>query len=287
MAYGLLEGVRLVTKSSISGNRVLVHQLDLSSPSGSLQGSGEIALPGADGPGSPPPAPSRLALRWTDVDLDRALESAGYTLPASIGAAASGRAELRLRPGVDDLLSRLAADASVSLQPIRHASRDASLALGGEARLLLKDGSWSVRHSLTAQPSAASLAGTLTGRIHQERNDSTLGGSARLRIDDLGTAVARLGDAGVSIPEQYRRDLRGSLDARLTPGGTITRPIVRATLSAPDVRAADWPTTSVDATLSVDRGGLRVHRLDARADPARLTASGDYAWSGRGTSSSA
>ena len=36
--------------------------------------------------------------------MDRALESAGYTLPASIGAGASGRAELRLRPGVDDLV---------------------------------------------------------------------------------------------------------------------------------------------------------------------------------------
>ena len=48
------------------------------------------------------------------------------------------------------------------------------------------------------------------------------------------------------------------------------------------MRAADWPTSSVDATLSADRGGLRVHRLDARADPARLNASGDYAWSGRG-----
>ena len=68
------------------------------------------------------------------------------------------------------------------------------------------------------QPSAASLAGTLTGRIRPERNDSTLGGSARLRIDDLGTAVALLGDAGVSIPEQYRRDLRGSLDATLDTG---------------------------------------------------------------------
>ena len=34
--------------------------------------------------------------------------------------------------------------------------------------------------------------------------------------------------------------------------------------------------------LTVDRSGLRVHRLDARADLARLNASGDYLWSGRG-----
>ena len=217
--------------------------------------------------------------------MDRALEIAGYTLPASIGAGASGRAELRLRPGVDDPLSRLAADASVSLQPIGHASRrgaswpSRASPTPPEGRLVVR------RHTLTAQPSAASPAGTLTGRIHQGRNDSTLGGSARLRIDDLDGGRAA-GDAGVSIPEQYCRDLRGSLDARLTPGGTITRPTVRATLTR-DVRAADWPTTSVDATLSVDRGGLRVHRLDARADLARLSASGDYSWSGRGTSSSA
>ena len=205
LAYGSLEGVRLVTKSSLSGNRVLVHQLDLSSPSGSLQGSGEIALPGADGPGSPPPAPGRLAVRWTDIDLDRALESAGYTLPASIGAGASGRAELRLRPGVDDLLSRLAADASVSLQPIGHASpRGASLALGGQAQLLLKDGSWSVRHSLTARPSAASLAGTLTGRIHA--------GAERLDARRQRTAPHRRSRDGGRAARRRRR-----IDSRAVP----------------------------------------------------------------------
>ena len=285
LAYGPLEGVRLVTKSSLGRNRIHIHQLDFSSPSGSVHASGEIALPGADGPGSPPPAPSRLVVRWTNVDVDRVLESAGYTRPVSIRARAFGGAELRLRAAdatADDLLSKLGADASVSLQPIRHpGQRSAGLALAGQAQLLLKDGSWSVRHVLTASPSAASLAGTLTGRIRPKGNDSTLGGSARLRIDDLGTTVALLGNAGVSIPEQYRRDLRGSVNARLEPEGTISRPTVRATLSARELRA-DWPASSVDATLSVDRGGLRVHRLDARADAARLNASGEYVWSGRG-----
>jgi outer membrane protein assembly factor BamA len=285
LAYGPFKDVRLVTKSSLRENRVHIHLLDVSSPSGSLHASGEIALPGANAPKSPEPKPSRLAVRWTDVDLDRALESAGHRLPASIGSRASGRAELRLRSAdatEDDLFSRLSADASVSLQPSHQASRPAaSLALGGDAQLLMKDGSWSVRHSLTANPAAASLTGTITGRIRPAPNDSTLGGSARLRIDDLGTTAARLGDTGVSIPEQYRRDLRGSLDATLEPGGTIARPTVRATLSAREVRTANWPAGSVDAILSVDAGALRVHRLDARADPARLNASGDYLWSGR------
>ena len=69
----------------------------------------------------------------------------------------------------------------------------------------------------------------------------------------------------------------------LEPTGTITRPAVRATLAAREVSAADWPTGTVDAVLSADREGMRVHRLDARSDPARLSASGDYAWSGRGS----
>ena len=224
---------------------------------------------------------------WADVDLDRALSSAGYALPTSIGTRASGRAELRLDSTddrVDNLLSRLAADASVELQPVRDAARrGASLALGGQAQLLLKDGSWSARHSLTAGSSTASLAGTINGHFRPERSDSTLGGRTRLRVDDVGAAVAALSDAGVSIPEHYSRGLKGSLDSMLEPTGTITRPAVRATLAAREVSAADWPTGTVDAVLSADREGMRVQRLDARSDPARLSASGDYAWSGRGS----
>ena len=156
----------------------------------------------------------------------------------------------------------------VKLQPIRDAARrGASLALGGQAQLLLKDGSWSARHSLTASSSTASLAGTINGRFRPERNDSTLGGSTRLRVDDVGAAVAALSDAGVSIPEQYSRGLKGSLDSMLEPTGTITRPAVRATLAAREVSAADWPTGTVDAVPSADREGMRVHRLDAQSRP--------------------
>ena len=100
--------------------------------------------------------------------------SAGYALPTSIGARASGRAELRLdstAASVANLLSRLAVDASVKLQPIPDVlRRGASLALGGHAQLRLKDGSWSVRHSLTASRSTASLAGTVNGRFRPEQN---------------------------------------------------------------------------------------------------------------------
>ena len=53
----------------------------------------------------------------------------------------------------------------------------------------------------------------------------------------------------------------------LEPAGTINRPAVRATLAARDMRAADWPAGTVDADTSADREGMRVHRLDARADP--------------------
>ena len=201
-----------------------IHQLDLSSPSGSLYASGEIALPGADGARrsarrqAASPCAGRMSTwiaRWR-ARATRSLRRLAHARPVARICDCA-----RLIPPRTICLSRLAADASVSLQPIRLETRrrGARLALGGQAQLLLKDGSWSVRHSLTASPSAASLAGTVTGRIHPERNDSTLGGSARLRIDDLGPAVALLADAGVSIPEQYRRDLRGSLDARLEPRG--------------------------------------------------------------------
>ena len=90
VAYGLFQSVSIFARSSVEGNRVRLHQLDVSSPAGSLHASGEIAMPGTRA------EPSRLVVGWTDVDVDRALVSAGYALPASIGTRASGRAELRL-----------------------------------------------------------------------------------------------------------------------------------------------------------------------------------------------
>src|SRR5688572_17124748 len=90
VAYGPLQSGSISARSSVGENRVRIHQLDVSSPTGSLSARGEIALPGT------PSEPSRLVLGWTDVDVDRAMVSAGYALPASIGTRASGRAELRL-----------------------------------------------------------------------------------------------------------------------------------------------------------------------------------------------
>ena len=45
--YGPLQSVRFTSRSSLDANRIRVHQLDVSSPSGSLQASGEFALAGA------------------------------------------------------------------------------------------------------------------------------------------------------------------------------------------------------------------------------------------------
>ena len=81
----------------------------------------------------------------------------------------------------------------------------------------------------------------------------------------FGAAASALNAAGVSIPEQYRRGLKGSLNSTLEPAGTIARPSVRATLAARDVSAADWPAGTVDAVLVADREGVQVHRLDARS----------------------
>ena len=220
VVYGPLQSVRFTTRSSLDANRIRVHQLDVSSPSGSLQASGEIALAGTvahDNSGSARSEPSRLVVGWTDVDPDRALVSAGYALPTSIGARASGRAELRLdstAASVADLLSRLAVDASVKLQPIPdEPRRGAGLALGGQAQLRLKDGSWSVRHSLTASSSTASLAGTVSGRYRPDRrrrSAAARGSSRRCRPAAAAWRHWRL-DSG-AIPPSLERLAR--FDAR-------------------------------------------------------------------------
>ena len=129
------------------------------------------------------------------------------------------------------------------------------------------------RRSRARSPDASVPSGTTRRSAAAHGSASTISGrrsrvlARRRRVDSR------------AVPPRPERLARCEARHRV---GTITRPTVRATLAARDVRTADWPASSVDATLSVDRGGLRVHRLDARADPARLNASGDYVWSGRG-----
>ena len=204
VAYGPLQSVSISAKSSVEGNRLRLHQLDVSSPAGSLSASGEIAVPGTR------QEPSRLAVEWTDVDMDRALVSAGYAPPASIGARASGRAELRLdstAASVADVLSELAAEASLKLQPSRDAApRGARLALGGQAELLLKDGSWSVPTLVDGQQFDG---------IARGNNQRTLWSGAQ-RLDARrkhATASGRCRRGGLRIERRWRGDSRAGTGA--------------------------------------------------------------------------
>ena len=128
-------------------------------------------------------------------------------------------------------------------------------------------------HSLTADSSAASLC-VLYRNSPGAHTDAR---RQRRPINDPGRR-SRCSDAALSI-QPVRRDLKGSLNAvpvrvGRSPSDWVPPTVFRA--------ACCVPTSSVDATLSVDRVVCGV--TDGRTPP---NASGDYVWSGRGTSAGA
>ena len=212
----------------------------------SIHAEGDVALAG------PPGAASRFAVRWTDVDLNRATESLGYAPPVRIGARGSGSANLRFT-GLPDLssLSHLDAELSAALRP-----EGIGLSLEGALDLAVRQGAWSLEHRVASAPAGASIAGTLRGRLDTRALESTLGGATTLRVADLGRLVPLLQQTGVTLPAQLAADLSGRLDATATLNGTTARPAVRC---------HDHRARGAGGGPAGRRRGCRAHRHPRRA----------------------
>ena len=267
LAVRSFDDITLAAASTIDGGRVDVSAIDLRSPLGVVHATGDLSLAGAA---------SHVVVRWTDVDLDAAIASLGYALPTRIGSRGSGTADLRLAGTSGPAwLAGLDADVSSALRPA-----GGGLSLAGTIDVGVRRGAWSLEHRLASAPAGASLQGALRGRLDARTNESSIGGGARLRVDDLAAVHAFAQDAGAALPGQLA-DLRGRLDADLRVSGTTARPAVDVALRAREVHAAGVGAGTLDATLTATREALRVGTVVAQLGPTRLHASGSYAWSGQ------
>ena len=122
--------------------------------------------------------------------------------------------------------------------------------------------------------------GTMRGRLDARTNDSSIGGGARLRVDDLG-GCRRVRAGRRRRAARAARNLRGTLDADLRVSGTAARPVAHVTLRARDVHAAGVPRLAPWMPRS-PRPARRCASRPSRSQlgPTRLQASGSYAWSG-------
>jgi outer membrane protein assembly complex protein YaeT len=275
--------LRVAGRSSISGSRALIENVDVQSAAGSLQLQGAIELgesaPRTDG------SSSRLALRWTDARIDDLARAFGQSLPIPTGSLASGSStvEFDLRDLQARAWSRLRAAATTTLQAAAAVSSPQSLALSGKADLQAAEGRWSLRHALQAQRAQIDLEGTVTGTLTDGGDvlRSTVGGGTRVRVPDLAAVPPLLQNAGVKLPPDVTDGLGGSMLARAELSGTIERPLARIEIEARDLRARALPQAmAIDARLDVDSKGLRAQRVEATAGTMSLVASGTYGWSG-------
>jgi hypothetical protein len=281
--YAPIGPVRLAGRSTFSGGRALIENLDVESAVGLLQVQGVIEL------GETPPAragtPSRLTLRWSNLRVDDLVQAYGQQLPIRSGSIASGSGTVGFdaRDRSPRAWSRLSATATTTLEPAVNVSSRENLALSGRTDLRVDAGRWSLRHSLQARSTQIELAGDVTGRLLESAEGlrSTLAGRSRIRVADISAVPHLMGDAGVKIPPHVVEGLAGSMLATVDLAGTIEHPLARIDVEARDVRLGVLPHAAVlDARLDVDASGVRAHDVQGTAGTTSLHVSGKYAWRG-------
>jgi outer membrane protein assembly complex protein YaeT len=284
--YPALGHVAITGRGSFSGTRLQIAGLDLSSPAGEIHAEGSVEV--GEARTDTTPTPSRLSLRWGDLRIDDLAKAFGQPLAPGTGSLAAGNANIDFdtRERYPQMLSRVRATATTTLQPIAIASSRDPLGLLGRADLQVDEGQWSLRHSIRTSRAQASLEGTVTGRLEDRAGQlgSTLGGRSRLRVEDVASVPPLMKSAGVSVPPEVMDGLAGSMQATLDLAGTVERPRARIDLAARDLRNRKLPeTASLDAQLDVDAGdagSVRVQQARAVSGATTLHAAGRYAWLG-------
>jgi len=271
-------------RSSVRGTRALIERIEMTTGAGALQIEGAIELgdasPTAGKPGS------RIAMRWSNVQIDALARAAGTSLALQSGSLAGGSATLEfdIRDAQARAWSRLRATATTTLRPAaRGAAGAETLALSGGADLQFSEGRWSLRHSLQAQRTQIELEGNVTGRLPDGADvmPSTIGGRSRLRMADVGVLPPLLQAAGVQLPADASDELAGSILATVDLDGTLARPLARMAIEGRGLRARAWPQpTALEARLDVDRNAVRVAHVQATAGTTSMQASGTYGWRG-------
>jgi outer membrane protein assembly factor BamA/autotransporter translocation and assembly factor TamB len=274
-----LGAIRLAGRSSFNGTRVEIEALGIDSAAGSVEVRGAIEL------GEPPAStPSRLALSWSNLRLDDLVLAFGRAMPLLSGTRANGSAtvdfdarDLRARAW-----SRLRAAATTTFQRAADVSSPDSLGVSGRADLLVDHGRWALRPSIQAP-----RLGDVTGEVHGRLQDgavglrSTLGGTAHLRVANVGALPSVMRAAGVTVPPEATEGLAGSMLATVGLAGTIENPEARIDLAGRELRTRLSPQGgTLDSRLDVDASGIRVEHLQATAGATSLRASGRYSWRG-------
>jgi outer membrane protein insertion porin family len=273
LRYGSLAPTAVRVEGSYASGR-LTTDLTAASELGMSKATGTIVLAGS---GSSPEA-SRIDAYLEGVDLDRALRLAGLPSTIPLGSTAGGhlQATLRAHPFDAEAWRTLDARGSIRFQPAT-----AGLSVEGVMDVGFHDGRWTMRHEIRSAPAHAAFDGNLSGEVRRENDaplDSTVSGRSRLRIDDLSPIVPLMRSAAISLPVET---ISGVLDISVESRGTFTSPGVVATVSGRGLSVTDFPAGEVDSTLVIDRRAISTDALEARLGAVRVTAAGEYSWSGR------
>ena len=193
LRYGSLRGMRTNGEAGVTGSRVTLRTLAITSDEGRVDASGVIDLSDERA------RDTHLTAQWQGIDVDRVLDSADVRLPVRLKTMTRGRVRVRGDPtrlGERDAgwLDSVAVDAHTELTGYETPGLD------GQADLAIKDGAWTLKHDLASSAARASVRGTLAGRVAPELLASTLTGRTRFRIENLADAAASLDAAGIAIP---------------------------------------------------------------------------------------
>src|SRR5262249_41539516 len=127
----------------------------------------------------------------------------------------------------------------------------------------------------------AALEGVVSGRIDERGiGEAQLSGTTRLQVREVRTIWPLLREAGVTPPPEID-SIDGTFDAALTAQGRVADPTLFTTIAGRSLHAPGFADAGeLDATLLVTRTGITAKAFRANLSHTRMTASGDYEWSG-------
>jgi len=230
--------------------------VNATAPWGAVQGNGEVSLDqGA----------SRAALRVSGIDLPTLLRGAGLT-PVVVASRIDATANLTW-PALDYAAASGSAD--VTLRPTRAGAARSTIPIAGRVSAR-GDGSRLVAtvYQLTA------AGATVEGHVTLADRDR-LGGDLRATVGDVGrTAAAAEAFLGRAPGALMSDRVAGALDANVALGGTIRVPIADASIDAPALNVAQAGTLALSSDLRYTPAIVTLRTADVAWGDARAHTDG-------------
>jgi outer membrane protein assembly complex protein YaeT len=258
IAYRELTGLTIDTAATyqMGAGHLRIARLDVRGPAGTISGEGELALGGS--------GQSHLNATVERLNAESLMRSIG--LDYRVASHVDGRVNAKW---IGTNYAAAAGDAQLSLTPARTSAVASTLPIGGRI-----DVTGSGERAVATLRNLRAAGAELNGRVTID-NRRAIDGAVQARAANVQTTIAAI--------ESFLGRRRGSLapmpiagalaaDGRIS--GTLSAPVVTASVDAPSLNVGDAAAINVNGDLAYRRDAVAINRLDVLWQGARASARG-------------